>query len=452
LLSRLGPRGSLSRLLVTSSIWSVVLRLGGAALTFVVGVQLARYLKPEGLGVYGVALAVSVLLTAFAQLGLPMLATREVAVARSGSDWAKLRGVLFWFACAVLACGAALGLLYALAVTLTPPIEPELRAASYWAAALVPVMGLTILLNAELRALDRIIKGQALEIVVRPGGMCLLLLLLFLWQGRMSAPEAMAINFAASAGAMLAGFLWLKRALPREARTAPRENHVRAWVAAGVPLAITEVLRQLDSAYGVLVLGAMTTLVETGIFRVAASSVVMLALPLSVLHVVVGPTLARLRHEGRRRELQHLLSLSAGLMFGAALIGTLFVALFGEWLIVLLFGAEYGPAWLPLLLLCLGQCVSGFFGLAFLLLGVGGGEKELARAFFAGILVSVCGAVLVAPAWGATGVAGAAVVGAVVNNGLCAYYVWREMGLSATPLGLFRRDGDAAAGPDSEGG
>ena len=80
-----------ARRLAASSLWSVLLRLGGALLTFAVGVQLARFLGPSGFGIYGVVLAIATMLTALAQLGLPTLVVREIARTRAEGDWPGLR-------------------------------------------------------------------------------------------------------------------------------------------------------------------------------------------------------------------------------------------------------------------------------------------------------------------------------------------------------------------------
>ncbi len=428
-----------ARSLAASSLWSVLLRVGGALLTFAVGVQLARYLGPAGFGIYGVVLALATMLTALAQLGLPTLVVREIARTRSEGDWPGLRSVMRWFVLASAGAGAVLAILFLALIVFLPSITPTFRGTGLWAALLIPVTAVVILLNAELRAFDRLLKGQSLEILLRPGGMALLLLLLVLGQGWITPSEAMAVNLAASALAMAVGLVWIRQALPEPARgvrTAPPPGH---WLRAGLPLAATDVLRQLDAGYAVLVMGMIATAAETGVLRVATSSILIVATPLSVLHVVLAPTIARLHFEKQKATLQHLLGVAALMMTLAGLAGVLFIALFGQWLIVLMFGPAYSSAWLPLLILAIAQTVAAFFGLAFLLLGVAEGERDLARAYFLGMIAAVGSAFILGLQWGAVGVAAAAVFGALVYNGMCWLAVRRRLGLDATPLALLRR-------------
>jgi O-antigen/teichoic acid export membrane protein len=428
---------------MTSAVWSLVIRLVGMVLAFGVGVQLARFLGPAGFGIYGVVLALATMLTALAQLGLPTLAVREIARTRAEGDWPGLRSVLRWFGFGTASAGAVLAALFLAVIAFLPGITPLFRGTGLWAAFLIPVMALTILLNAELRAFDRLLKGQSLEILVRPGGMALLLLLLVLGHGWVTPSEAMAVNLAASIAAMALGLVWIRNALPapaRHVRPSPPPGH---WLRAGLPLAATDVLRQLDAGYAVLVMGMIATATETGVLRVATSSIVIVATPLSLLHVVLAPTLARLHFEKERAKLQHLLGVAALLMTVGGLAGVAFIFLFGEWLIVLMFGAEYGAAWLPLLILAVAQTVAAFFGVAFLLLGVAEGEHDLARAYFLGMAASIAAAFPLGFAWGGNGVAAAAVLGAFVYNGLCWRAVRRRLRLDASPIALLRRSAPA---------
>jgi len=318
-------------------------------------------------------------------------------------------------------------------------VSREFLAGTLWAAPLVPVMACTILLNAELRALDFLLRGQSIEILLRPGATALLLFALMALQGSMSPAGALAMNLAGSAFALLVGLVWLRLAVPAPARLVAPARAPRAWLAAGLPLALTDVLRQLDSVYAVLVMGALATAAETGVFRVAASTIIIVATPLSVLHVVLAPTLARLHFEGRTAQLQRLLGIAALLMLGAAIAATAFIALAGQWLITFLFGADYAGAWLPLLILCIAQSAGAFFGVAFILLGVAEGERELARAFLVSVGLSIVAAIPLGLGYGANGVALAAVVGQLVNGGLAWTAVRRRMGFDASPFGLLKR-------------
>lgn len=434
------------RPLIASGLWSVILRLAGMLVTFALGVFLARYLAPAGFGTYGVAMAIVALLSSAAQLGLPMLATRELSVSRANGDLGRLRGVLRWFGLAVTGAALLLGALFLLAVLVAPSATPDFRATSLWAAALVPLMALLVLVSAELRAFDRLVSGQSLEILVRPAAVTLLLLGWFAWFGGMTPAAAMALSVTGSALTLVLGLWWLRRQVPAAARRAAPVAHPREWARAGAPLAVTDLLRQFDGTYAVLVMGLVATAAETGVFRVAHSSLGVIAIPLSVVHVVLAPTIARLHAQGDRPRLEQLLAASAAAMFVGALAMFVAVVLAGKWLIVTLFGPEYAGAWLALVILTAAQVVNGFFGLTGLMLAMGHAEKQQLRAYGIANLLSVAAAVPLAILWGGAGVAVAALVGAIVNGGVGRHLALRHLGVETSVLALAR---PGAAGPAS---
>jgi O-antigen/teichoic acid export membrane protein len=430
--------GSTSSLLVSSSVGSLILRLVGTAATFLLGVQLARYLAPAGLGIYGVVMGIASMLFSAAQFGLPVLATREVSVARAEADWDRLMGSLRWFAIAVAALGVALAGAFALTVTVLPGISDTFRWTSYWAALLVPLMALTILVSAQLRAFDRLVAGQSLEIVVRPAATSMIVFLFFFLHSTLNPVEAMAASTCGAAICVLLGYTWLAREVPPGVRGLRPTAQAAHWLKPAAPLALTDLLRTLDGTYAVMIMGALTTASETGVFRVAASSVVIVGMPLSVLHNVVPPTLARLHATGEKDKLQIVLTASACATFAMALVGALGMFLVGKWLITTLFGAEYEGAWQPVLLLTAGLAVAGFFGVANYMLAMSGGERQLAGCYAASVAVSVLTAIPLALTWGASGVALAAVVGSLVNNLWAWHHVRRTTGLDSSVVGALK--------------
>ena len=94
--------------LLVAGMGSLLIRAVGMIATFVLGILLARYLGPSELGLYGMVVAVAMLLAAIAQLGLPTLATREAAIAWSRGDFSELRGILLWFGLAATAAAIIL--------------------------------------------------------------------------------------------------------------------------------------------------------------------------------------------------------------------------------------------------------------------------------------------------------------------------------------------------------
>lgn len=425
--------------LVAAGFKSLVLRVAGMVATFVLGVQLARFLGPAQFGIYGLIIAVAMLLSAVGQLGLPTLATREVALSWSGRDFPQLRGILRWFFVASLAVSTLLGLAFALGVILWPDgAARQFEVPVTIGAVLVPLFALTVLVSAELRSLDRLVLGQSLEILVRPLVQSVLCFAVFIGLRRLDVNMALALNVAASLFALLLALFWLRRELPSKVRDALPAHHLRKWLKSAAPLALTDILRQLDGVYALLLVGLLASSYETGMFRVAQAGMMVVAMPLFIVQVIVAPTLARLFEQGDLAKLQSLLRTSARINLAAALAGLLLIALVGRPLLSFAFGAEYAAAWLPLLILCAYLVVVGYFGVGSVFLPMVGAERGLTISFAVTIVVSIGAGVLLVSNFGAIGAALAAVVGALVNGILANHFARLRTGLGVTAISRTR--------------
>lgn len=423
------------RFLIAASIQTLILRASGMAASFGLGILLARLLKPDGLGIYGVAIGLALTLAGFSQAGLPTLAIREMAIAQERRDWSALRGASAW----TLASVAGLGLLMSLGLLLSVVLFPGLYGADttaiFIAAAMIAPLALTTLISAQLRAIGRLVGGQALEILVRPVATLMICIAVAAGLGNLGPLQGLQANLLASLGTLGLGAVWLMKVLPsRPGKVAPTYQHA-GWARAAVPLAVVDAARQLDANYGILVLGALAANQDAGLFRVAMSIIVFLATPLSVAHVVLGPLLARLHDSDHRSELRRLMALAALAMTGAMLCAFLLIYLAGEWLLIAIFGGEYGAAWLPLILLTAAQLANGLFGVGWVLLTMSGGERALSRSFLISVPISIAIAVILVPTMGGVGAAWAAIAGSVVQNLFVWIAVRRIHGIDCSILG-----------------
>jgi O-antigen/teichoic acid export membrane protein len=163
------------------------------------------------------------------------------------------------------------------------------------------------------------------------------------------------------------------------------------------------------------------------------------AIPNSVTHVILAPTLARLHAAGNLGGLRSVLTSTARIMFAVQCAGVGAIAVTGDWLIRFCFGDAFAPALTPLLILTAAQAVSGFFGLGWVLLAMSSEEKPLARCFSLAAVVSLATAIPLVWLWGASGAALSAVLGTLTGNMLAWRSVGRTAGLDCSALGLRHR-------------
>lgn len=432
-------RPGLGPLLIKTVIGSAGLRFTGIFFGFLVGVQLARGLGVESYGIYGLAMSIIALLTVPIEIGLPQLLTREVAVADQGGNQRRLRGIMRWANRVVILSTIAIVILaiVSLAATqedLASPLSMTLLAGLLMA----PLVAFSNLRGATLRGLHHIVRGQLPDTLVRPASFSILLFIVSLLSIPLTPAFAMGLGAASAAVALAVGVTMLRRALPPEVRVAAPETHAREWWASTLPMALSEGMRVLQGHLVILLLGFMATASMVGVFRVANSVYLLIAVPFTLLNIVGAPIIARLHAQEDKSRSQRLMSWIALGMVGTTILLTLPFVAAGETLLSVVFGTGFGDANAPLLVLCAGAVINGFFGASTTLLNMTGHHARVTRA--AGISLATL-AVTSPPLIHYFGVMGAAMATAftlILANGLA----WRDalslLGLDTSAVRLFR--------------
>jgi O-antigen/teichoic acid export membrane protein len=383
-----GP--GLGPLLIKATFGSAGLRIIGMFFGFLVGVQLARGLGVEGYGIYGLAMSIIALLSVPAEFGLPQLLTREVAAAQVEKDWGRLSGILKWSTQTVLLISAAITVVVVgwLAAT-GQDLNSSLTMTMLTGLVMVPLVGIGNLYSAALRGLQHIVKGQ-INILLRPASYSLLLFFIPLLITPLNPALAMGLGAASTAIALLVATIMLRRNLPHEVHIAPSIIQSRTWWASALPMALTEGMRVLQGHLAILLMGIIATVSMVGIFRVASSIALLVALPVTLFNVVIAPIIARLHAQGDHARLQRILTWTALAMTSSTFALTLPFMLAGDSLLSIFFGEEFRAANVPLLVLCVSAVINGLFGTNAALLNMTGHQARVTRASGISLALLAC--------------------------------------------------------------
>jgi O-antigen/teichoic acid export membrane protein len=409
---------------VRSGLWSLVLRVAGLASGFALGVLLARMLGPAQFGIYRLVTTAAAIGMSIAQLGTPQLAVRELSVRGATGDWAAVRAIIRQFAGAVALAGLAIGLIALAGGALAGASRFELMLIGQ-GAVLAVLTAFTAVLGAELRGLGALLKGQAMDIAVRPALTFLIVAALLLAGSRMNAATALTISNLVTLAAVAVSALWVWQALPRSVPAGPPIP----WLRAALPLGAVDVLRQFDGSYGVVLVGWLSSGVELGVFRVAVASAVIAAMPVTIFHILLAPTLSRLHAAGNTAEMQRVLRWAAAGMTAIMLPIALAAWFIGKPLIILVFGPAYADAWLPLFLLTLAQTIYAVFGMGPVLLAMCDGERDLIRIYLIAVGSAVLAAIPMTVAWGGVGAACGSLISPALIGLMSRRYARRELGV-----------------------
>lgn len=395
---------------------SAGLRVAGMGFTFLVGVQLARGLGAEGYGIYGIVMSIVSLLMVPTEFGLPYLLTREIASAQVKRDWGRMKGVLQWsyrfsLAIAVAVVFAAIAWLFLSGKGLSSSLGITLLVG----VAMVPITAQLNLCSAALRGLQRIVASQVPNLLVRPMLYSFLLFVAPLGLLPLNPAVAMGLGVASVALPLVMAWRMLRRAMPVEIGTATPIIDARSWRSNALPMAMTEGMRILQAHLLILMLGWMVPMADVGIYRVATSVMLLIAMPVSLFNVVSMPIIARLHASRDKERLQRLLSVtSLGMTFGLIMLALPFLFA-GETILASVFGEEFGASQSVLIVMCIGTLASAALGVNAAVLNMTGHQGKVTRASAVGLLVLLAISIPLIDAFG--------IFGAAVSN-ILSILVW----------------------------
>jgi O-antigen/teichoic acid export membrane protein len=365
-----------------------IVRMFGMVATFGVGVQLARYLGPKGVGIYGTVLSTMAVGSVVAQLGLPQLLTREIAV-HATDGGGRIKGAIASFLIAIAVSsilGMAIGFLL---LNVWHTVPTEFSRACLWGLPLIPLLAMTNLAIGGIRGAGKESAAQFYDAVLRPVLSVVGMFIAYQLLPKINPVNTIQIQGAVVAIGVVTAFIALARYLPRSVFRSRATRHSHQWSQSAGHMAGTEILRIVDGNYPVLLMGAIATDAEAGVLRVALAMAAMIGVVSSLVNVAVMPRAAALFSNGNRDKLQELAATSAATTLLVACVATVGVLLIGRTAILVVFGESFLSAWLVLLIFSLAYCVNGFFGSTASILNMSGHEYFVTRAYFVGLIVGV---------------------------------------------------------------
>lgn len=431
--------GSLGAALVKGVVGTAGIRGAHALIAFATSIVLAKVLGPSGYGIFSYVIALVALLTIPSELGIPSLAVREIAVANARKDWGHMRGFIVWAHRTVAVTSGALILLGATALLIWGEnVSPSKLACMWLALLLVPLVSLGALRDAMLRGLRKVLLGQLSQPIIRPS--ILLIALLLLWQlgiDLTSPVRAMGLHIMSVAIAFLCGLLLFLKNRPAELRGAQSTYKSAIWLKSSIPFGMTAALQLINGKTDILALGFFQPDADVGIYRVAVQLAAIVIFGMQAVAMIQGPHIAHLYAKGDMQKLQHMITRSAQAILLVAVPVVLVIVLFGEFIIRTLYGAAFEAAYVPLVILCVGQLFNASMGSVASLLNMTGHERDTAKSVLVGAIVNVVLNLSLVPIWGMTGAAIATAATLIVWNVIMWRKVRLRIGIETSPL--FRR-------------
>lgn len=430
------------RAILSSGLAVGLTRLAGAGLGLSLTVLLGRYLGPGGLGAYGYTMIVLSLLAVPVSNGWSTVLLRQVSGAMHTQRWAEPRGMMLrgvQLAGALTLCVTLLGFGLQTLLDAQLPAQFDLW---LWLplAAVLFFDQLSALRQSTLRGLNLPVWGQLPEMVLRPALIVAMFWLASRWlDAALGLRHAFWALAAASCVAALAGGAVLRAKAPASLRLAAPEFHTRAWLKSAGVLSGNSFLLILNASVDVLLLGALGSLEQVGVYRVAAQVALFSGFVYTALNMLATQKFAFLKAKGDAEALRSTAVFMARLALLGALPLPLIFWAFGAGLLERIFGTAFVPALGPMFLLFFGQLVNATVGMASALLIMSGKESSVFRFTLLAVGLNALLSLLLIPEWGAMGAATANMCAMTVWNVGIWIYLRRTLGIDTSVFGWHGR-------------
>lgn len=414
-----------------------VLKIIGAGLGFSFQVAIARFFGASGAGVYFLAVTIVTFVAMISRLGMDNSVTRFVAANAADKAWNRVTGVTRLAVRITL----AVALLTSLVLVATagwlansvfdkPGLTTPLR---IMALAVLPLALMTLYANS-LQGLKRVRDSMLMLNVWIP---LLAGISLFAIAPRFGVEGAVVAYAIGVVFSLIYGLLMWRQAKSVWGETSS-EFPIRTLLASSFPLLGVIGMNQFMQAFPTLLLGALGSSADVGLFSSAQRTAALVSMVLVAANSIVAPKFAALYQQGDMVTLDKVARRGA-LMMTVMAAPVLIVFLLAPQWVMGLFGSEFSSGWLLLVIMALGQLVNVATGSVGFLLIMTGHEKNLFTAVMLATGINAVLCVVLIPFYGAVGAAVATSVSLSAVNLLRVYYVWHTMGIMTLPLVSLRR-------------
>ena len=290
-----------------------LVNVASLGLSFISAVVLARVLGTEHFGIYTYALVWVQVLTLLAQLGFKTSLLRFMPTYIVKEQWSLLRGLLvkstqYVFVTSLLLAGVAALVIWRLQAYLGAD-----QVTTLWISlALLPILSLSSLRAASLRALKLVLKSGINDSLTRSAVFLLAVLgVAYLSGFSLLAQQVMLLNIFAASVTFIIGTVWLVQAFPDRLRGATATFAHAEWLSVSLPMFLIAGMNFIANRTDILMVGAYLGPEETGIYEVATRVAGLVTFGLSAVNAMIAPMISELYSADKHQELQRIVALAA---------------------------------------------------------------------------------------------------------------------------------------------
>lgn len=422
------PNQDMGRSLGYATVFALMIYIGGAGLTSLAQLLIARLVGSTSYGIYSYVLAWTSVLAYLATLGFNVSLLRFVSAYRAKGRLDLAHGVIRFALQRALAAAALFGLTgAALIFFFSDPSHKELEISQLLGMAAVPLVTAYALGATLVRSFGGGVSALLPERIVRDGLLLTLLGVAALsgsWT--LDAPLVMKTVLISSGITVALVYILATRFQPSGLRQTEPSDASQEWWAAVPPIMLMAGLDVFINRAGVMVLGWTGHIKDAGIFALGLNVALLVGLSLVAVGVMFSPAAAALHAQGDRKGLQQLFSrasiLSACGAIAMAVPLVLIVKPLMSW-----FGEDFSTgAPIARILMC-GYVVVALCGPQLNLLTMTGNEWAAAVAMIVGAAAGVIGCAAGIELYGPLGAAVGLALALAVWNVAMAIFISKRL-------------------------
>ena len=409
---------SLRNRFISGSSWALIGKVISSASTLGVNILLARLLSPNDMGSFFLILSIISTFTIIGQWGLGRGLVKLVASELASGNTDRAHTAISSAFIIVASISIILALL------MTSPVGEWFVHKLSGTDFLVPITGL-IGLWIIIRALQGIVSESFrgfhdIQKATIFGGMLTavisLLLYFSVWlqSGHVELQAAVKLMVYAATISLIIGSVLLTKKVGRFVLS--KKSEISKVYRFGLPLMITNISLFATLEVHIWVLAYFQPETEVALYGASLRLVLLLAMPLTIINAVIPPMIADMYSQKQFDRVQSLLQKSATIVSVPAIIIFIVIMLYGSEILGLVYGDNYTQAYIPFIVLAVGQLINVLTGSPGVLLTMSGHERVVMKTAFIAGCMGVIASLIGVQAYGALGAATGYAVGIIINN------------------------------------
>ncbi|WP_458766441.1 oligosaccharide flippase family protein [Cupriavidus basilensis] len=423
--------------------YSFSLKIAQTILGLGLSILLARLLGVSDFGSYSFCLTLVAFVGIFIQIGLPTYLIREISNLRVTENWVGVSSIYRKSCTTTLNFSVCLLIPVAIYLIFN---QDGMRGGYYkghsyllifFSLFLVPLLALNRIHESTLQGLDRVFYAQLSDKIFAP---LLMMVSVYIWSfNRNLTSQATIIIYAAVLLFVLGLNLWfVNLARPRKIKLNDEKQYDGLPYSNLMPFFLISIVNLVNGQTDMLMLGLFGSPEQVAVYKIAFTWAAFCTFFMTAIDAVIFSKVSGLFLLGKVDELQVLLQNGSRLSFFFAVAVFLFLVVFGEKLVALLYGVQFLPAYPLMLILGVGQLINAFVGSVHGVLNLTHNESyTLKGAIVSAVLNIVLNAVLINK-FGVLGAALSSMFTLIFLNTVLLLVLYKRTGLwsAAFPVGL----------------